>query len=107
MHQLAVNLLNSQTQALTVSSLVIDVQLSTLVRASNNPLEDAKSKVRGKMVMLGKQTVVPVNFTVANKRTPDEQIKTQYSGEGGGRGRGGNGGGDGRGAVDPARMDRS
>ncbi len=44
--------------------------------------------VKGKMVMIGKWTVVPVNFTPAAKRTPDEQVKSQYDPAGPGRGPG-------------------
>ena len=57
-----------------------------------------QDKFRGKMVMVGKAAVIPVNFDPPNKRSPDEQVKAQY--EGGGRGRGGGG----RGPQDPNRL---
>lgn len=49
-----------------------------------------KSKVRGKIVMVGKAAVIPVDFNPPAKRRPDDEVKAQY--EGGGRGgRGGRG----------------
>ena len=64
-------------------------------------LAASKDKVRGKIVMLAKAAVIPVDFTEQQKRTPDETIKARYA-EGGDSGFGG---GRGRGEVDPARMD--
>jgi hypothetical protein len=68
-----------------------------------------KDKVRGKIVLVGKAAVIPVNFDPPAKRRSDEQVKAQYDGTGGGRGgrggRGGGGGGRGRGAErDPNRL---
>jgi len=67
-----------------------------------------RDKVRGKIVLVGKQTVVPVNFDPPAKRRPDDQVKQQYdpNNTGGGRGgRGGGGGGrGGRGTPDPNRL---
>lgn len=57
-------------------------------------LAETQPKVKGKMVMIGKWTVVPVNFTPPAKRTPDEQVKAQYDPAGPGRG-------GGRGAAPP------
>jgi hypothetical protein len=65
-----------------------------------------KDKVHGKMVMIGKQTVIPVDFAEPQKRTPDDRVKAQYDPANPGRGgRGFGGGGRGRGPVDPTRMD--
>ena len=58
-----------------------------------------QEKFRGKMVMVGKAAVIPVNLEPAPKRIPDETVKAQY--EAGGRGRGGFGG---RGPQDPKRL---
>src|SRR5580658_908646 len=53
-----------------------------------------KDKVRGKIVLVGKAAVIPVNFDPPAKRRSDEQVKAQYDGTGGGRGgRGGARGG--------------
>jgi carboxypeptidase Q len=64
--------------------------------------------VKGKIVLVGKQTVVPVNFNPPAKRRPDEQVRAQYdpnNPNGGRGGRGGFGGGrGGRGDADPDRM---
>jgi hypothetical protein len=70
-------------------------------------LATAKDKVHGKMVMLGKAAVIPVDFAEPQKRTPDDRVKAQYDPNNPGRGgRGfGGGGGRGRGAADPTRMD--
>ncbi len=49
-----------------------------------------KDKVRGKIVMIGKAAVIPVDFNEPAKRRPDDQVKAQYENpNGGGRGRGG------------------
>ncbi len=67
---------------------------------------DTKAKVRGKIVLIGKAAVIPVNFDPPQKRRDDEQVKAQYdpANPGGGRGRGGFGGGRGRGNPDPNRL---
>ena len=63
-----------------------------------------KDKVRGKIVLVGKAAVIPVNFDPPAKRRSDEQVKAQYDGTGGGRG-GRGGGGRGRGGeTDPNRL---
>ena len=66
---------------------------------------DTKTKIRGRMVLIGKAAVIPVNFDPPQKRRDDEQVKAQYdpANPGGGRGRG-FGGGRGRGNQDPNRL---
>jgi carboxypeptidase Q len=60
-------------------------------------LATAAPKVKGAIVMVGPAPVVPVNFTEAQKRIPDEQARARYqpfdpNGRGGrGAGRGGRG----------------
>jgi hypothetical protein len=66
-------------------------------------LAENKDKVRGKIVLVGKAAVIPVNFDPPAKRRDDEEVKAQYAG-GGGRGRGGFGGGRGGGTPDPNRL---
>ncbi len=61
-----------------------------------------KDRVRGKIVLVGKAAVIPVNFDPPAKRRTDEQVKAQYDGSGGG-GRGGRGGGRGAAVEDPNR----
>jgi hypothetical protein len=66
-------------------------------------LADNRAKVRGKIVLVGKAAVIPVNFDPPAKRRPDDEVKAQY--EGGGRGRGGRGGyGRGPANTDPNRL---
>ncbi len=62
-----------------------------------------KAKVRGKIVMVGKAAVIPVNFNPPAMRRDDESVKESYdpNNPNGGRGRGGRGGG--RGTPDPNR----
>ncbi|MDB4916892.1 MAG: peptidase [Gemmatimonadetes bacterium] len=55
------------------------------------------SKVKGGIVMIGAAPSVPVNFTERPKRTPDDQVRARYSGEGRGAGAGGFPGAGGRG----------
>ncbi len=43
-------------------------------------LEGEKEKVKGKMVMVGKHRVIPVNFEPENKRMTDEQLKARFAG---------------------------
>jgi hypothetical protein len=68
-----------------------------------------KDKVRGKIVLVGKAAVIPVDMeTPQSKRRADDQVKAQYdpdnpNGGRGGRG-GGGGGGRGRGTPDPNRL---
>jgi carboxypeptidase Q len=66
-------------------------------------LAENQDKVRGKVVLVGKHTIVPVNFNPPAKRRPEDQVRAQY--ENGRGGRGGFGGGRGRGGQeDPNRM---
>jgi hypothetical protein len=63
-----------------------------------------KGKVKGKIVLVGKAAVIPVNFEPPAKRRPDEQVKAQYDPNNPNAGRGFGFGGRGRGAQDPNRM---
>jgi hypothetical protein len=45
-------------------------------------LESEKEKVKGKMVMVGKHHVIPVNFEPENKRMTDDQAKARFSADG-------------------------
>jgi carboxypeptidase Q len=45
-------------------------------------LESEKEKVKGKMVMVGKHRVIPVNFEAENKRLTDDQAKNRFSPDG-------------------------
>jgi carboxypeptidase Q len=45
-------------------------------------LESEKEKVKGKMVMVGKHRVIPVNFEAENKRMTDDQAKNRFSPDG-------------------------
>jgi len=70
-----------------------------------------RDKVRGKIVLVGKAAVIPVNFDPPAKRRPDDQVKAQYDPNNPGGGRGGRGGGgrggrgpSGRGTPDPNRL---
>jgi carboxypeptidase Q len=59
-------------------------------------LNDAKEKVKGRIVLAGRHTIVPVNFNPPPKRRDDEQVRRQYdpaSPDGGALGRGGRQGG--------------
>ncbi len=61
-----------------------------------------KDKLRGKIVMIGKAAVVPVNFAPQALRRPDEQVKAQYDP---GNPNGGRGGfGFGNTPPDPSRL---
>lgn len=46
----------------------------------NAYLEGEKAKVAGKIVMVGKQAVIPVNFNPQAKRIDDAQAKARYTG---------------------------
>ncbi len=64
-----------------------------------------QGKVRGKIVLIGKAAVIPVDFNPPQKRRPDEQVKAQYDPASPNYGRGGFGGGrGGRGTPDPNRL---
>ena len=63
--------------------------------------------MKGKIVLVGKAAVIPVNFDPPAKRRADDQVKQQYdpNNPNAGRGRGGFGGGGRGGATpDPNRM---
>jgi carboxypeptidase Q len=62
----------------------------------------SKDKFRGKIVMIGKAAVIPVNFDPPAKRRPDDQVKAQYDPNNPGGGRGGRGGRGG--TPDPNRL---
>ena len=65
-----------------------------------------QSSVKGKIVLVGKAAVVPVNFDLPAKRRADEDVKAQYdpNNPNAGRGRGGFGGGRGNTPADPDRL---
>jgi len=72
-------------------------------------LAAVRDQVKGKIVLVGKQMVVPVNFAPPAKRRPEDQVRAQYdpnnpNGGRGGRGGFGGGGRGGRGDADPNRM---
>ncbi|HEV1285878.1 MAG TPA: M20/M25/M40 family metallo-hydrolase, partial [Bryobacteraceae bacterium] len=67
-------------------------------------LAATRDKVRGKIVLVGKAAVIPVNFDPPAKRRSDEQVKAQYDGTGDGRGGRGARGGRGGGTPDPNRL---
>jgi carboxypeptidase Q len=62
--------------------------------------------VKGKIVLVGKAAVIPVNFDPPAKRRADEDVKAQYdpNNPNAGRGRGGFGGGRGVTTPDPDRL---
>ncbi|MBS1856813.1 MAG: M20/M25/M40 family metallo-hydrolase [Acidobacteria bacterium] len=67
-------------------------------------LASVRGGVKGKAVLVGKQTVVPVNFNPVATRRPEEQVRSQYDPNNPNAGRGGFGGRGGRGPSDPNRM---
>ncbi len=64
-------------------------------------LETQKDKVKGKIVMVGKQVIIPVGFEAQNKRIDDTMAKNMYSGAGGPGGGPGGPGGPRRGGPEP------
>ncbi len=56
-------------------------------------LDGEQAKVKGRIVLVGKHTIVPVNINPPAKRRSDEEVRAQYDPDnpGGGRGRGGRG----------------
>src|ERR1019366_4851663 len=62
-----------------------------------------QSKVSGKVVLVGKAAVIPVNFNPPAKRRDDETVKAQFAPNNTGGGRGGFGGRGGD-APDPNRL---
>lgn len=68
-------------------------------------MEANKAAVKGKIVMVGKAAVVPVNFEPAPLRRDDEQVRQSYDPNNPNAGRGfGRGGAGGRGTPDPSRL---
>lgn len=67
-------------------------------------MEANKSAVKGKMVMVGKATVVPVNFEPAPLRREDDQVRQSYDPTNPNAGRGFGRAGAGRGTPDPGRL---
>ena len=63
-----------------------------------------RDKVRGKIVLIGKAAVIPVNFNPQPKRRDDAFVKMQYDPTNPNAGRGGFGFGGGRGTPDPKRL---
>jgi hypothetical protein len=64
-----------------------------------------KDKVKGKMVMIGKAAVIPVNFDPPAKRQNDETVKANYDPNNPNAGRGGRGGfGAAAATPDPNRL---
>ena len=55
-------------------------------------IEANKGRVRGKIVLIGKAAVVPVNFDAPVKRQPDDVVKRQFDPANPNGGRGGRGG---------------
>ena len=55
-------------------------------------LDAAKDKVRGRIVLAGRHTLVPVTITPPAKRRPDDQVRAQYDPNNPNAGRGGRGG---------------
>jgi hypothetical protein len=67
------------------------VRLGPLKTELDQWISATQDKVRGKIVFVGKVTVVPVNFDPPAKRRPDDQVKAQFdpvNPSGGGFGRG-------------------
>lgn len=62
-----------------------------------------KDKVRGKMVLVGKAAVLPVNFNPPALRRDDAQVRASYDPANPNAGFGGRGGRGGRGTPDPNR----
>jgi carboxypeptidase Q len=67
-------------------------------------LDANKEKVRGKIVMLGKAAVIPVDFDPPAKRRPDDQIRQQFDPNNPNAGRGGRGGRGTPATPDPNRL---
>ena len=58
-------------------------------------LEGEKANVKGRIVLVGRHTLVPVNLTPPAKRRTDEEVRAQYDPVNPSGGRGGRGGGRG------------
>ena len=68
-------------------------------------VEANRDKVRGKIVLIGKAAVIPINFEPPAKRRPDDQVKAQYDPANPNAGRGGFGGPGGPGGPGGAKPD--
>jgi hypothetical protein len=67
-------------------------------------LEAAKDAVKGRIVLVGKHTLVPVNINPPAKRRPDDQVREQYDPNNPNAGQFGRGGRGGRGDQPPPPM---
>ena len=67
-------------------------------------LEAAKAAVKGRIVLVGKHTLVPVNINPPAKRRPDDQVREQYDPNNPNAGQFGRGGRGGRGDQPPPPM---
>jgi len=67
-------------------------------------METNKDRVRGKIVLMGKAAVIPVDFNPPAKRRPDDQIRQQFDPNNPNAGRGGFGGRGTLAAPDPSRV---
>ncbi|MDR3698877.1 MAG: M20/M25/M40 family metallo-hydrolase [Candidatus Sulfopaludibacter sp.] len=67
-------------------------------------MEANQASVKGKIVMVGKAAVIPVNFEPVPLRRDDEQVRQSYDPNNPNAGRGFGRGGAGRGAPDPSRL---
>lgn len=67
-------------------------------------LEGEKDKVKGKIVLVGKQVIIPVDFSAQNKRMDDTAAKNSFSGNGPAGGPGGGPGGNRRGQGQPQQQ---
>jgi len=65
--------------------------------------DGAKDKVKGRIVLVGRHTLVPVNINPPAKRRPDDQVRAQYDPDNPNAGQRG-GGGRGRGSEPPPPM---
>lgn len=79
----------------TAQAIELDVSDRPTAEELTTFLNGVKDKVKGKMVLVGKHVVVPMNFDPPAKRRPDDQLQRQYDPSnpdggnfGGGRGRG-------------------
>jgi carboxypeptidase Q len=82
--------------AVTASAYELDVPDRPTPAELTAFLATARDKVRGKIVLIGKRVIVPVNFAPPPKRRDDAQVKQQYdptnpNAGAFGRGRGGDG----------------
>jgi len=67
-------------------------------------LDSNKDKVKGRIVLVGKHTIVPVEINPPAKRRPDDQVRAQYDPGNPNAGQFGRGGRGGRGDQNPPPM---